>query len=471
MGQINRTPFSWVAARFKKDRAIPRRAGKNNIAVLDGVRAIAALLVVSVHISDIVGVPWNVNQNPLATAFAYLGRTGVILFFVLSGFLLFMPYARAMLFQEEWPSARKFYLRRIFRIWPGYYLTLAIMILWFDRSYLEPSHWKQLGLFLTFFMDSTPQTWQQINGPFWTLATEWQFYMLLPLIAFCFSRMIKRFSSSPQQRLKAVLGCCVGLITCGLLIRGFGVYYQRHPNMDILVPHPVVNFILFFTFGVQGKYLEIFALGMIVSACYVFAQHAELGSALKAYLQRLSYWIWGAGIIMLVCLALWQAQAETDRDATPNFTALNFLQPLKSLYAWFGEPTAGVGYALCILAILFGSPVLKWLFETRFLRWIGMLSYGLYMWHLNLLLYFYGAVHPYLSRIEGIFGKGGADVVLWAFIWAVVVPFCYIFYKVIEEPGIRLGARLTARKFEPIQPPSAKVLLSPKTLLARMHRL
>ncbi|HLI72039.1 MAG TPA: acyltransferase [Ktedonobacteraceae bacterium] len=459
--------FPWITAKTGRNKPKLRRAGKNNIAALDGVRAIAALLVVSVHVSDIVGVPWDVNQDPLATAFAYIGRTGVILFFVLSGFLLFMPYARAMILQEEWPSARKFYLRRIFRIWPGYYLTLIIMILWSNRKYLEPAYWKQLGLFLTFFMDSTPQTWQQINGPFWTLATEWQFYMLLPLIAFSFSRIVRRFSPpSPQERLKVVLSCCMGLITWGLFIRGFGVYYQRHPDMNVLVPHPLINFIIFFTFGVQGKYLEIFSFGMMISACYIFAQHPELGRDLKARLQRLSYWIWGTGIIVLTCLALWQAQAETDRDATPNFTALNFLQPLRSLYAWFGEPIAGVGYALCILAILFGTPALKWLFETRFLQWIGMLSYSLYMWHLNLMLLFSSIIHPYTAQ----FGKGVEDILLWAFVWLAIVPFCYLFYKLIEEPGIRLGARLTARKFEAIQLPPLKALLSPKTLLARLHK-
>lgn len=120
-----------------------RASGKNNIAALDGVRAIAALLVVSVHVSEIAGIPWDANHNPLATAFAFLGRTGVVLFFVLSGFLLFMPYARSLLFQEEWPSTRKFYLRRIFRIWPGYYFTLAMMVILFDRKYMQPAYWKQ----------------------------------------------------------------------------------------------------------------------------------------------------------------------------------------------------------------------------------------------------------------------------------------------------------------------------------------
>lgn len=443
MKQITRTPVSWITTKIQTNHTSSRKASKSTIAALDGVRAIAALLVVSVHISDIEGVPWNVNHNPLATALAFMGRTGVVLFFVLSGFLLFLPYAKALLFQEAWPSLRTFYLRRIFRIWPGYYFTLAMMIVLFDRKYLHPAYWQRLGLFLTFFMDSSPQTWQQISGPFWTLAIEWQFYLLLPLIALGFSWIVRRCGSSPQQRLKAVLGCCVGLIMWGLLIRGFGVYYQRHPDTLVLMPHLVLKTFLFFAFGVQGKYLEVFALGMIVSTCYIFAQHSEWSTTTQALFRRVSDWLWKLGWIVLIFLALWQAQAETDRDGTPSFTALDFLHPLKGFYAWLGEPLAGLGFALCIAAILFGSPALRWLFEIRYLRWVGMLSYGLYMWHLNIIIFFSRTLLPHIPYAGSILGR---DIILWGFIGLVMLPSCYLFYKIIEEPSIRLGARLIAKK-------------------------
>ncbi|HEX7733752.1 MAG TPA: acyltransferase [Ktedonobacteraceae bacterium] len=449
MTQTNQAPLSQVASHWQVKKPGLQEKSKNTIAALDGVRAIAALLVVSIHVSEIAGVPWDVNQNPIATACAFFGRTGVVLFFVLSGFLLFLPYARALLFQEAWPSARTFYLRRIFRIWPGYYFTLFIMILLFSPAYFQPAHWPQLGLFLTFFMDSSQQTWQKIDGPLWTLAIEWQFYMLLPLIALGFSLVVKRLTCSPQQRLKVVLLCCTGVIIWGLLIRGFGLTYQRHPDMNVLIPHPILNGILFFTFGIQGKYLEVFALGMMVSACYTFACHLEAGKLLKGYLQRLSNWIWGSGLLVLVFIALWQVEAETDRNAMPDFTSFSFFSPLRSFYAWIGEPLAGAGFALCIVAILFGSPALKWLFETRFLRGIGLLSYGLYMWHLNLILIFNSWISSHLSGVGGTFARDG---ILWGLVFIVIIPFSFLFYKIIEEPGIRLGARLTRRKPDQYHP-------------------
>ena len=443
MKQTTQAPVSWRIFRTGQEITRLQRTQPQHIMALDGVRAIAALMVVALHISEIAGVPWDVNRNPIATAFAFFGRVGVVLFFVLSGFLLFRPYARALLFQETWPSARTFYLRRIFRIWPGYYLTLAVMILLFSRRYLQPAYWPQLGLFLTFFMDSSQRTWQRIDGPFWTLAIEWQFYLLLPLIAFSFSLVVKRFAFSSQQRLYTVVLCCVGMIIVGLLIRGFGLLYQRHPNIAAPISPVLLRVMLFFLFGIQGKYLEVFALGMLVSACFTFAHHPESGRLLKVHLQRLSDWMWGMGVLILVFIAFWQVEAETDRNAMPNFTAFGFLHPLKSFYAWLGEPLAGIGFALCILALLFGPSVLTWLFETRFLRWIGSLSYGLYLWHLNLLLAFNGWIS---SSFSGRGGNLGKDVILWSFVFIALLPLSYLFYKVIEEPGMRLGARLTCRK-------------------------
>ncbi len=382
MKQATRTLLFRPAFAFKKGMAPSQKTGKNSIAALDGVRAIAALMVVTLHVNEAAGVPWKVNQDPLLTTVAVFGRMGVDLFFVLSGFLLFMPYAKALLFQEKWPSPRTFYLRRMFRIWPGYYVSLFAMIFFFNRQYLQPDHWKRLGLFLTFFMDLSPQTWQMLNGPFWTLAIEWQFYMLLPLIALYFSWLVRRFSSSPQQRLKAVLGCCVGLVTWGLVMKGFGVYCLQNPDWTILVPRGVLNIFLFFTFGIQGKYLEVFAFGMIVCACYIYAQHPEAGSVFKAHLLRLSDWLWKIGIVVLVCLALWHAQATASRDVKLSaFSAFPLLNPLTPYFAWLGEPMVGVGFAICVLAILFGSRQLRRVFETRFLRWVGMISYGVYMWN------------------------------------------------------------------------------------------
>src|SRR5437660_4846141 len=114
---------------------------KSTIASLDGVRAIACLSVVTYHLTLVttqdIHLWYPHNISPWVATLAYAGDTGVTLFFVLSGFLLFMPYAKALLFDSSWPLARHFYLRRALRIIPAYYVTLFLMILLYTPDFLH----------------------------------------------------------------------------------------------------------------------------------------------------------------------------------------------------------------------------------------------------------------------------------------------------------------------------------------------
>ena len=162
----------------------------------------------------------------LAASFAYSGYSGVILFFILSGFLLFLPYAKALLFDSPWPSFRRFYLRRIFRILPGYYVALFFMALFFHSQFLRYRHWHDLWLFLTFRMDF--QLSGKLNGTFWTLAIEFQFYLLLPLIAWLFSLLVCRGTAG--WRMLKLTFCLLLMTAWGLLTRFWGLYIADVPQ-------------------------------------------------------------------------------------------------------------------------------------------------------------------------------------------------------------------------------------------------
>src|SRR5258707_2347955 len=168
----------WLANLFEEGK---QDSKKNSIAVLDGVRACAILFVIVFHINRLTGDSlWSSTENPLASSVSTAGGTGVTLFFVLSGFLLFMPFAKALLFNTRWPLNRVFYLRPFLRIIPGYYVSLLLLILFLHPEYLHRDHLKDLALFLTFFMDSSRATFRQLNGPFWTLATTRQWLLMPP---------------------------------------------------------------------------------------------------------------------------------------------------------------------------------------------------------------------------------------------------------------------------------------------------
>jgi peptidoglycan/LPS O-acetylase OafA/YrhL len=405
---------------------------KNTIASLDGVRAIAALSVMGFHLNLIAYADmklWNFSWGSLVSAILLSGGTGVTLFFVLSGFLLFIPYAKSLLFNKDWPSARQFYLRRILRIWPGYYVALFTLIILFQPQYLQPAHWHELFLFLVFFMDSSHKTFQQLNGPFWTLAVEWQFYMLLPLLTLLLLWLTKRVAL--RYRIWVILAFLLGMMAWGVGSRYIGSYYAVHPTQTLLVPRPLLNAILFFTYGVDGKFLEDFAVGMVLCTLYIYARQAAPEHKLTRRIHRVSWGLLALGLLTLLFAFLWHFSDWFHQGP-------QILNPISSAFAQWGELNLSVGYGLCTLAILFGPQVLRGLFEWHILRWIGMISYSLYMWH----LYILEDAKMVLLRHAPHWPPILLYAALWVCALCVVIPFSYGMYKFIEKPGIALAGRL-----------------------------
>jgi peptidoglycan/LPS O-acetylase OafA/YrhL len=234
---------------------------KNKIPVLDGLRAIACLGVLSFHVSFIAGGRgiWtslhDTHDIPgmlayLAGTLAYAGYAGVILFFLLSGFLLFLPYAKALLFESSWPGLRRFYLRRIFRILPGYYAVLFLLILFFHPEFLNASHRHALWLFLTFTMSQ--RLANTLNGVFWSLGVEFQFYLLLPIFAWLFSLIVRR--GTLRRRMLKLTLCLLLMTAWGLLTRYWGLFLANTPKLDFLIPHPVSLALIPYLYSDTGKF-------------------------------------------------------------------------------------------------------------------------------------------------------------------------------------------------------------------------
>jgi peptidoglycan/LPS O-acetylase OafA/YrhL len=118
------------------------------------------------------------------------------------------------------------------------------------------------------------------------------------------------------------------------------------------------------------------------------------------------------------------------------FTEFDLLTPQ---FNWLNEMVIAIGYGTCIAAILFGPPALKWLFETRLLGWIGLISYGIYMWHLPLLTFFNQSVLPSITSTNIYL----AYIANWLWAIIVVVPVAVLSYIGVERPFIRLGHRRT----------------------------
>jgi peptidoglycan/LPS O-acetylase OafA/YrhL len=131
----------------------------------------------------------------------------------------------------------------VFRIIPAYYAAVILMILLFHHEYLQPQRWQELVLFFTLFMDSSPATYQYLNGPFWTLAVEWQFYLLLPLLALGMSFFVR--GNSPQRRVWVLICCLLVVVAWGVFSRYWGRYFAVYPTQSLLIPRSWLNVALF----------------------------------------------------------------------------------------------------------------------------------------------------------------------------------------------------------------------------------
>ncbi len=153
---------------------------------LNGLRAIAALAVVISHTTLALG-DFNLNYSLIAPLLGpdnngwLLAGHGVTIFFVLSGFLITFLLLSEKDLQDI--DIKKFYVRRILRIWPLYYLYFIICVglIWYDQQSLPPN----TILFYVFYAANIPfiiGSSLPYLSHYWSLGVEEQFYLFWPLV-------------------------------------------------------------------------------------------------------------------------------------------------------------------------------------------------------------------------------------------------------------------------------------------------
>ncbi|MGA8328793.1 MAG: acyltransferase [Mycobacterium sp.] len=162
-------------------------AGPDRVASLTGVRAVAAILVVATHAAYTTG---KYIQGYFGLVSARM-EIGVPIFFVLSGFLLFRPWVKALATGSAEPSIRRYAWHRVRRIMPAYVVTVLIAygIYHFRTAGPNPGH-TWFGLFRNLTLTQI-YTFNYLRGylhqgltQMWSLAVEATFYVILPLLAY-----------------------------------------------------------------------------------------------------------------------------------------------------------------------------------------------------------------------------------------------------------------------------------------------
>lgn len=163
---------------------------------IDGLRFIAIFSVVLFHINEFLTVK-DVTRYADSTDYSLLkyfishGHLGVPLFFVISGFILGLPFARFYLAGGKPVSLKKYFIRRLTRLEPPYIIVMTILL--FGAVYVAKILTLEKGIisYLASIIYSHniifPEVLPELNGAVWSLEVEVQFYVLAPLMAYVFS--------------------------------------------------------------------------------------------------------------------------------------------------------------------------------------------------------------------------------------------------------------------------------------------
>ena len=276
----------------------------------------------------------------------YMPVDGTIL---LSGFLLFLPYARAMLLGEAVPNTKQFYQRRIMRIVPSYYfVTLALLFavaLPWHLYYNSSDMVRDVVMHLTFTQTFNPATYiaTPIGVASWTIAIEMQAYLIFPLLA--------------RWAMKNPLGTLMTMAAGSFAFRGWCVWRLDEYNM-------VVNQL--------ANFLDIYALGMGAALLYVWLVQCYLAA------EKRKAMAW-QGIATLLCvlstwgmLRIFRVQAGESGQA-----ALQAGQMMR-------RPLLGLAVAGILLTLPFAARPLRFLMGNRVMGWLAAVSMNYYLLHQNL---------------------------------------------------------------------------------------
>jgi len=365
--------------------------GIRRAAAVDGLRAIAALSVVAYHawLYTLPKVTAS-HRDTLSDQLIHELRLGLVLFFVLSGFLLYGPWVRAALDGGRDPALGSYLVRRAARILPAYYLAVAgsIALLWgLDGApgvRLPPAN--GLWTFAVFAQNFSDATVLKLNPPLWTLAVEVSFYLALPALGWLALRM--RHSGRTGQ------------LAVPLAFLLFGLAYN----------HAIDGGAAMWPTKVLPAMAQYFAIGMFAA---VLAHGREPGRQLTAALL--------AGGALLVVGDAWWAADEATRGS--HSAVLHVLR----------DAPAAAGFA-CILAAAAAAAHPPRLLAARPVAWLGQVSYGIYLWHVPLLLFL---------RAHGLLplSPAGALVVVAPLAVAVAAASWYAVERPLQERARRATRR------------------------------
>jgi len=397
------------------------------VPAVDGFRAWAALLIVTYHC-------WIAALSPMlplteAQSLLAAGYVALPFFFVISGFVLFLPTCRN---GGDFGSKRVYAIKRVARIVPAYYVALAgVIVLWpfVMARYLPQTPWPLTSLDSVWMLFShlsflhhevlgfrtvagfIPGDGFSYNTVIWSLSVEAVFYLVLPLVAALFWR-----------RPFVLLGAAFALelvwrelsVSVAGVAERVGLGPVSEGTLGWLTPQLITQFPAF-----MGQ----IAVGMTAAWVYVRVLRGGIDPRLRL---RLAVGVQVAAGVFLVW-AIHRAGSAV------------FLGPWEQPYQLSPrDELPAIAFGVFLLATALAPGPFQWLWTNAVARWIGVVSYGIFLWHL-IVLKFVG-VH---------FAFAATSLRAFLGLLAATVPLSllagWLSYRFVELPAMRYARGLARR--------------------------
>ena len=378
----------------------------------DGLRAIAATLIVLHHAGFASGATFTSDGG------VFLGRmdVGVPIFFVISGFLLYRPFVAAQFAGVPAPDAGEFWLKRFLRIFPAYWAALAIQLVLGVVAVAGFS-----GLVLSSTLTHSYTVEHAVSGitQSWSLSTEIAFYAALPFFA---RWTAARVAGSTVNRQAGRL-----LAWCAVLYLASFVWRVLLEEIGWSITQVSANWF--------PSLADLFALGMALAVISAWADHRPMVRRLAHDVGRHTAVWWAVALG-----AFWYVSTQLDLFLGLDRTSFERETLRQFVYGVIG---------LCIVAPVAlhrGSPGrLRRALDSRVMTTLGVLSYGIYLWHQAFLRW----VREWMDWqvFEGHFAE------LFVAAYVLSVGAAWVSYRVLELRVARLRPRRrTTREQELVAP-------------------
>ncbi len=377
----------------------------SRIRVLDGLRAFAIIFVLLAHSTSALekDLVIKFGQTEFQSLF-FNGWVGVDLFFVLSGFLITAQLLRKTLNMK---NLKVYALRRFFRIAPAYYIVVVLTLIVYYYAVPILVNNEDVGLFdfagewispllahFAFLHDYVGRD-PIINGLFWSIPIEIKFYLFLPVILVLIGKM-----KDPKKQVFAIAAFFVLYV-----VSKYFLFYSLYGGDNVPFKTYFLDIRTPFHLSLDGLIIGVLCAFILKKPNATFFKPNSFSTNI----------LFSTGLLLFSGNALFSHLVE--RQATFFDQAL-----MVPLFAF--------SFGLMLIALVRGCSASSF-FENRFLGFIALISYSLYLSHLFIISFHINiekAVSPYISSVPICW------IVVFLIFFSGCVILAYALHRAVEKP-------------------------------------